>query len=499
MNRINQYLLTHYPLLWNTRVVWVLLTNFIIHVLFFLSGLAAVSATTLKNYSRISSVGGQGMYTMAALCALVVIIVWCIYYLRNNAFKSFYRIGKWYLAKEYAIIFVIILTSLCYSVSFEYGVKVRVRNITDKMEMVQEVNAVNQAMVYVPLDKEQYFILNTCEEQDKRTALQNRMLIAEEPSYSYDTVDSVRYKEAMQKPDAYSYLHYCRSFIYYRDYTIDSAEIISNRNKQWLTAQQQQVKQSVTRLTSILNKYAIIYSLNTDELINAVFTNQYFNVGAIIPQSEYSYEYGTQTRNKYFLETNDLTGVYSFIDDCQPTAKNFADYKITWNIIGYLSLSLSILLLCYRRFSKRVFLISVVGTLVWAILVGLMSVGSGSAVSFLSILLMLFVIFLGVALVSLKSKGSKTAAGITLNWQGYLSPFVVMLIVGLINDYHSKLSYGYYNYSRSEKWLAEHYPFSNWVVNHTQEIFLVNIILVALYTAFAFNHWAKKWHLLREE
>ena len=36
--KIDQYLLENYPTIWNTKIVWMLLVNIIIHILFFFIG-----------------------------------------------------------------------------------------------------------------------------------------------------------------------------------------------------------------------------------------------------------------------------------------------------------------------------------------------------------------------------------------------------------------------------------------------------------------------------
>src|SRR3712207_1270155 len=104
----NNHLLTHYPLLWNTRIVWVLAFNFLLHLLFLVSGFFSLRAADIIHYSSIWSVGGPSLFTLSVLCSLLVLIVWLIFYLRNNAFKNFYRIGRWYLAKEFLLIMIVV-------------------------------------------------------------------------------------------------------------------------------------------------------------------------------------------------------------------------------------------------------------------------------------------------------------------------------------------------------------------------------------------------------
>src|SRR5215218_10360490 len=140
IKKINQYLLTHKPILWNTRIVWILAINFILHFFFFISGFLSISAKYIVGHSSIHSVGGPGLYTFSVLCSLLLVIVWLIYYLRNNAFKNFYRIGKWYLVKEFLLILTILFTSITYFESYHYGIKLKVRSITSKTVFEKEVS-----------------------------------------------------------------------------------------------------------------------------------------------------------------------------------------------------------------------------------------------------------------------------------------------------------------------------------------------------------------------
>lgn len=174
--RINYYLLTHYPLLWNTRLLWIAIINTVLHLLFLTAGLTSISVGSIADYYSVRSVGGGNQYTLSILCGLVVLIIWCVFYLRNNAFKSSYRIGKWWLAKEFAIIFGVVFTSITYFLSFEWGVRIRVRTITDEAEMVQEMNTVNRAAVYISQEKVPYFILNNCAERTRRIQKKKKIM-----------------------------------------------------------------------------------------------------------------------------------------------------------------------------------------------------------------------------------------------------------------------------------------------------------------------------------
>ncbi len=443
--------------------------------------------------------------------------MWCIFYLRNNAFKSFYRIRPWYLAKEFLLVFLILLTSISYTLSFQYGVRLHIRGITGEQEMLAEMNTVNQGMVYVPTSRENYFVLNDCEgrrlreiEEEKyregttQVTMDSAVIAAPKPDREGDTVissiylDSARAREVLSRPDAYSFLNYCTAFLSSYHYDVDSTETISATNQRWLRGgQQDSVKQSIDRLFAVLVKYKINHRLKADSLTNAVFRDQYFTVSNRLPESQYDYIASSPGSLEYFFDfrAHQLSNVFNLIEDAQPAA---SDYTETWNVIGYTALGFSVLLLCYRRFSKRVFLISIVGSLLWAILVGLVGVGSrGFDLGIPILLLILFLAFGIIGWFLVRSRGNKTAAGVLLCWHAYLAPFAVMLVVWLISEYLSGQRSHYYNYP--DEFFAKNFPFSTWVKNNVEYIFLANIPAVVLYLALAFNGWAKRWQAMPEE
>lgn len=505
MKRLNNYLLTHHPLLWNTRVVWVLAVNLLLHLLFFLSGYASVSTRTLQDHYGLYSVGGGNLYTFGVLCSLLVVIVWCVYYLRNNAFKSWYRIGPWYLAKEFGIVFVILLTSITYTLSFKSGASLRIRGITPYGQTVREMNDVNKALVYVPVNRTPYFILNDCENKRRRQPTdpyyyEDRIVPDIDPNY-LPAPDTLGVRQALQRPDAFSYRHYCKNFFTSSKLAIDSAEVISARNRQWLAGgQRDSVRQSLLRLIALLNKYGIPYRLDADRLTAAAFRDSLAtSSGTVAESSGLAPDYTGQTSSDY-LSTYALGKAYGLIEDAHGGPQTHEDRLTEWNVVGYIALVASVVLLCYRRFSKRVFLISIVGTLVWGVLVSLLTVGTGSENGFAWLMLFLTAAFLGTALFSLYGNGgSKTAAGASLSWHAYVVPFAVMLVYALISEYHNERTYRYSGLPLEKEEAMRLYPISTWVTEHAGEIFLANVIVTALYIAFALNRWAKRWHLMPEE
>jgi hypothetical protein len=248
----------------------------------------------------------------------------------------------------------------------------------------------------------------------------------------------------------------------------------------------------------VLDKYKCEYWLNSDTIINRVFADSSFTLGQLISNSKFTNINGYEVPNNIYLSTSDLSNLFGCLQSSQLTVDNFKDRMEEWTITAYTVLSLSILLLCYRRFSRKVFLISIIGTIIWAILIGLIVASNNSEDGFFFLMLILIFTFLGIGLGSLNGS-NKRLAGVCLNWHVYLVPFILMLVVGAMDNYHRHVSYGYNVPSHTDEYMRQHYPFSSWVVDHTTAILEVNLLISFLYVAFLFNQWAKRWQAMPEE
>ena len=91
IKRTNTYLLERYPIIWNTRVFWVLLVSLGIHVLFYLFGLVSISnIETFHRRSVIDLFFDNGTVFFGVIISILMLVIWLIFHFKHNAFKSFY-------------------------------------------------------------------------------------------------------------------------------------------------------------------------------------------------------------------------------------------------------------------------------------------------------------------------------------------------------------------------------------------------------------------------
>jgi hypothetical protein len=306
IKKLNQYLLTHYPLVWNTRLVWVLAANLILYLLFFLGGFASVAASNMQYYYSVYSVMNGNVFTFSVLCSIVVIVLWLVFYLRNNAFKHFYAIDRQHLVKEFFIIFIIVLSSILYYEAYYSGVKIRAGLITSEAQLEKEKAIVNLASCFVPTDKADYFILNSCAHlDDKHMAYYNSSTdYFDKTSSNYNDTEFVRIREALNDTaTAFTYDNYCKLVLNsYNPNTYDLAhsfkekpderQELNKRIRKWLAGgNRDSVKNILTAYFSICEKYNINKKINLAELVSLPFSTPTHAIIKVLPRAEYSEEY----------------------------------------------------------------------------------------------------------------------------------------------------------------------------------------------------------------
>ncbi|GAA4320078.1 hypothetical protein [Flaviaesturariibacter amylovorans] len=512
IERIQRHLLTHHPLLWNTRALWVLGTNILLHLLFLLAGLGSVQPARLGDERGSAAIGTGGLVTFSILCSLLVLLVWLLFYFRNNAFRNGYRLTPGYLLREWGLIVLIVFTSLIYHESFLLGKRLRVRQFTNTERFVQEVNAAALAMAFVPDEEDDpaYFVLNNCAEnggilynnstnyQELADSHRNDTSVAGRQIYQ----ESLTILRALQQPDAFSYRHYCGMPISYAwDYPgMTGADEHHARRIRWIEAgSRDSIRASLDALVNLCNRYGIRSRIHTDSLAAAVFRLPGNALWKYTPTDRFVYHEGVQQENASYLLTDDLRGVFSFIDDCLPNRRNRQDHAERLLAMGYTAFGLALLLWAWRRFSRKVFLVTLVGVLLWSILIGLMSIGSGDGSGPSVIILCLFVAFGLLGLFFLRSRENKTATGVLLLWHFLLSAAVIPLILFLCNQSYDRLRWSYNNNELWERIAQQRHPVLYWIEGHTGTLLALNFALVLLYIGLAGNRSARSWQPMPEE
>ena len=160
VKKINAYLLTHYPLIWNTRLVWMLGVSAITHILFFLIGYFAVSnqVDIESEYSLSEFYFGTSIVFFNVLLCIIVLLVWIVYYLQNNAFKNLYALKRGALFTQFCILLCIIFINITQYYSFNQGIKLKIRNLYAWETVDKDIKELNKTAVFLINEAQNYRI-----------------------------------------------------------------------------------------------------------------------------------------------------------------------------------------------------------------------------------------------------------------------------------------------------------------------------------------------------
>lgn len=162
INKINKILLENYPLIWNTRLLWMILVNIIIYIFFFVFGYSSVdNLKDLQENLNLESFfhSSSGVY-YNILISIISIIVWIVFLFRNNAFKSNYYLKKGLLFKQFCIMLFVFFISSSHFFSFKKGLVLKIKTLYTWEEVKKDIDTFNKLALFTIQTQNEYDIDN---------------------------------------------------------------------------------------------------------------------------------------------------------------------------------------------------------------------------------------------------------------------------------------------------------------------------------------------------
>ncbi|MDO5977723.1 hypothetical protein [Flavivirga spongiicola] len=157
--KTNQYLLENHPIIWNTKLFWVASASLILHILFFIFGLLAITnPEILHEYGAKSIFFENGTIFISIILSILILVIWLIFLFKNNAFKNFYPTSKLKLFKQFLIYLIITFLSTTFYISYNFGVKSYISFKYDDKSIEKEIAVSNAAALFFSKSIEDYTI-----------------------------------------------------------------------------------------------------------------------------------------------------------------------------------------------------------------------------------------------------------------------------------------------------------------------------------------------------
>ena len=523
--KIQKYLLINHPLLWNLKIVpvsvFLILTNIIFFILGFLNG-GIDFTNSSSNYDYENADGIICFFSI--LVSIIALIIWLIYYVKNNPFKSYYPKNNFSLFKEWALIFTIcILLSLSIT-SYYFGKDVKGRSYYTETEAKKRCDILRIGSFFIngslSTNYKNYSAVTVTEGSTEAVA----QIAGETASAaSIDSIEEARthiyYKK--KKYNINSIVGNDLNSYSFFDYESDS--ITKNKIKDWLVSDDKiSMRNAMKEYLKIANEHQLKSSIDENQWLNLIYDYPNFEEYKLIAGKEsqfidetefsntdkfgYNANMKSQTidlesqyfkkagkehyiYNKYFLPEEQLN--YSYAKISESYVKPFIRFD-TFLMPLYFALSLSILIFSFRVTSIRSIIITLISLGILGIIIGFLSAVFHSEYIFLiSVTVLNFTAFIYFMYV-LSRRKQKKLSDIFLNVL-----FLSLIPIGMI-AYNLLLEFS--------KWRVE-YDYSNDFQKQFPKIYFfqengfylmyLNIVFVILALLF-YSFQIKKWKGLPE-
>lgn len=157
INKINKYLIERYPTIWNTRIVWMLAINLLVHILFYFIGFVSHSNPVSLQSSRvIDDYFSSGVIMIHIIISMLLLVGWLVYMFKNNGFKNFYPTSNIKLFGQFVCYLVIVFASITFYFSYMFGLRSYVNVAYPNDELVKNVEIINKAYPFLSVGYQDY-------------------------------------------------------------------------------------------------------------------------------------------------------------------------------------------------------------------------------------------------------------------------------------------------------------------------------------------------------
>jgi|GEM_PF-2167848 len=491
--KIKAQLLARYPLLWNTRIVFLLPALLAIHILFYIAGF--FKSFSLGNLHESYYYRYEGVVMFSVLLTALLVVIWLLFYLRNNALKAGYPLKCFHLIKEFMLLMVVFFASSTFFFTYQQGVFDRSERETNGIDIVEEVNQANLAFHFIATDQADFRIYRSCdsiaarekrrqERLDEYYRLRDAGLKAEG-----DMINNEPINEDLDSLPL-SYLYYCTTH-----YSIGNEGELTPPNPMharahtWLlSGNRDSVINQLMQLKILLAKYDIDNNLDPITHASSIFSTENFKVDTI---------YGSTNTFYDQYQQEDIPQAFIHVSEFQETINRIEEVRMGfWNVATILSMlyyafAMALLLMSFRMTSIRVWFAALIGSGIVALLVSLLVISSNQGDFVLYFIGCLYGLFFLGSVALIRTRNRKFFSGILFLWTLWMQLSILPMIWGKLEDYHR---HGYYDnaYEATN-------PTYQWITSHWHEMLEFNLILTLLLLAFVFMPLAKKWQANPEE
>jgi hypothetical protein len=515
LRKTQNYLLLNHPLLWNIKFVPVFIITVLINIIFFVSGYinGKIDFTQTEEAYAYNDTTPEIVVFLSVVLSSIILIVWIVFYIRNNAFKTFYPKKRISLFKEWALIFVLCIINCSYFVCFMYAYELRARNYYEKEELVKRLDIISKASIFIDGGYEisQDTVINGEDVQKKnftyagKTYKFGSLLNKTMESFSLqgevrDSITLLNVRKWLvenRKDSVYNALKAYHNLVKEHNLTSNIS------SEQWLELVYDYPAFSNRKIVGE-DAYNPVYAYNSNRPLNDYKEKDYGKDIDLSMNIRKITKNDTSYFPKYYVPQDQLKTAYSAMSKAWVSP----DANVgVWGGVFYFAMGMSMLLFSFRVTSGRSWLIAGVVGGIAVVVTSLASIITTKVMRrtdfnlilkdeqlFLAIWVIIVLTLLFYYFITLRKK-TKNISAIILNVLIWLLPFLVPVIYFISMEYAESLNTNYTD-KNGEYRIHEH-PLYTWLSEYGGIMLLLNLLLVVVYMYF-FTISIKKWKGLAE-
>lgn len=478
-SKIQKQLLIEKPLLWNTKFIPALGLTLLFHIIFFVIGYFSGEINFNYEGYYYGGIGTGITIFFSVLVTILFFVLWCVYYFRNNAFKSFYHLNPFYLYKEFLIVLVICFLNVTYSSTYYAGRTLKQRSYYTQEETRKRSETIVMASIFI----------------------QENLNI--QSDYNYNN-DSIKFDSKEKKYDRNSLMN--SSVGYFGKQSFGELEI---KVKTWMQEDNQAaIKNLMNDYFKLIKEHKLKTNLTPQKWFEITYNHPEFTqfelINHDIPNKHYddTNDYSSNndsvvvaampanSNNSYYLPHRNLETAYQIIFDA------WYDSIIDTGVLlflCYLALSLATMIFSFKVSNGRSWLIAFIGIGVLSIIGGIFSAITSSGIAYLVYWLLLILAAFIYFYITVSNNKGKGFSGVALNVSIWSSLGLLPILYALAKEYYDDSK----QINLGTKIIYKNTPQYEWLNSHELLFGWLNILIVILFIAL-FCISIKKWKALAE-
>lgn len=425
LKNLDKKLLHHFPLLWNLKFPYIILAGIVFHILAYF-GSYFFSDFDIKSIRDFHSNNVEDIVIgFFAVFGGIILIVWFLFYIRNNGLKAFYPKDKNAIFKEWLLVFCILLLFLSAIFTIQKGIKDKAISLFSKEEFSKRVETVYKAGFFIdyPIERQ---VDSTSMNPTDSVYLDSYFFRYRGKDFPWTSLIARHQRDVFEVNEDSLYTVQTRNLLYDNDSVA--------------------VKKLMKDYLQIHKEHRLETNLTVEKWFRAVYKAPFFDDYYAIQPYISGDEYYTDNiylgkKSKYFVEQNELSDYYGQMMSEQE--KEIWDEEIILALF-YFAFACSLVVLVFRISSLLHWFLSVVILFLLVIFDFTVSEffreSSLRYSSFiLAVILELIVVILLAFVFTRNKKLSSVALNVFLMSFGFVIPLLFALVSELLERYYDQV------------------------------------------------------------